>query len=598
MDIQKAIKSAINCLEIGHLKQAELQLKDILKVQPNNVSALHFIGVIYYQLKEYDSSIKYIKKALQLGPDYVDAYNNLGLVLQETNQLEEAIMSYEKALTLNPNFERAHYNLGTALKEKWQVDEAIQHYQFAIRLNPSFVEAFNNMGLALQDQGRLDEAEAYFRRALQIKPDFALCYSNLLLSMNYNSRYNAQTLFSEHLQFAKQCAEPSTSAAIRHKNNCSHERRLKIGYVSPDFRRHSVGYFIEPILAAHDHDQFELFCYSDVSLPDSVTTRLQVYSDQWQNIYGMTDKHVFSDIQKDGIDILVDLAGHTGNNRLLVFARKPAPVQITWMGYPNTTGISTINYRFVDGYTDPPGLTDSFYTEKLIRFPGSFLCYQPDTDSPCVEELPAIKTGHVTFGSFNYFAKVSPELVALWATLMKETPDSRLIMKSRNFSDRTTCKYAMELFFKHGIVPERIDLLPVTLSFEGHLAMYNRVDIALDTFPYNGTATTCEALWMGVPVITLAGNTHASRVGTSILSNVGLSDFIAHTGKEYIEIAVAATKDIPALQFLRKGLRNKMLYSPLCDKKGFIKNLEHMYWQIWRDFCKERSAINTNLDAL
>jgi protein O-GlcNAc transferase len=586
MDLKKKTKSALEYLQAGNVWQAEHIFRDILKVQPNNVSALHFIGVICFQRKEYDSAITYIKKALQFGPDYADAYNNLGSVLQETGRLDEAITCYQKALHLNPNFDRAHYNLGTAFKEKWRIDDSIAQYQTAIRLNPYFIEAYNNLGLALQDQGRVDEAEEYYRRALQLKPDFALCYSNLLLLMNYNSRHDAQTIFTEHLRFSKQVADPLYPAGAHHANDRSPSRRLRVGYVSPDFRRHSVNYFLEPVLASHNHEHYEVFCYSDVLRPDKVTERLQGCADQWRNIAGIPDEQVAGMIRQDGIDIFVDLAGHTGYNRMLLFARKPAPVQASWLGYPNTTGLKTIDYRIVDGYTDPPGVTDPFYTEKLVRMPESFLCYLPDEDSPAPGVLPALKAGHITFGSFNYFSKVSQETVILWASIFKALPDSRLVMKARNFADKTTCKYALDMFAAHGISPERIELISIKLSFTEHLEMYNRIDIALDTFPYNGTTTTCEALWMGVPVVAFAGNTHASRVGISLLSNIGLPEFVAGTPEEYVAIAANLAGDLKRLGELRGNLRNRMARSVLFDAKKFTLDLERCYREIWERWCE------------
>jgi len=585
MDIKKQTKSALEYLQAGNVRQAEHIFRDILKVRPDNVSALHFIGVICFQRKEYDSAIAYIKKALQFGPDYADAYNNLGSVLQETGRLDEAITCYQKALHLTPNFDRAHYNLGTAFKEKWRIDDAIVEYQAAIRFNSYLIEAYNNLGLALQDQGRVDEAEEHYRRALQLKPDFALCFSNLLLLMNYNSRHDAQTIFTEHLQFAKQCAAPLSSAVLSHTNDRSPSRRLRIGYVSPDFRRHSVNYFLEPVLASHSHEQYEVFCYSDVLVPDNVTERLQGYADQWRNIAGMPDAEVAELIRKDGIDILMDLAGHTGYNRMLLFARKPAPVQVSWLGYPNTTGLSIIDYRIVDGYTDPPGLTDPFYSEQLVRMPESFLCYLPDKDSPAAGGLPALKAGHITFGSFNYFPKVSQKTVTLWASILNALPDSRLVMKTRNFSDRTTCKYATDMFAAHGISPERIELISIKLSFTEHLDMYNRIDIALDTFPYNGTTTTCEALWMGVPVVTFAGKTHASRVGMSLLSNIGMPELVAGTDEEYISIVLNLGGDLERLGVLRGSLRDRMTRSVLFDARRFALDLENCYRTMWEEWC-------------
>jgi protein O-GlcNAc transferase len=584
MDIKEKTASAIEFLRAGDLDQAEHIFKKILKVQPDNVSALHFIGVIYYQLKDYNSATKYIRKALQFGPDYVDAHNNLGSVLQETGRLDEAVACYKKAIELNPRFVRAYYNLANSFKEKWQLDEAILNYQKAIQLSPDLAEPYNGLANALQDQGKLEEAEECYRYALKLKP-LSTYFDNLLMMMNYSSRQEAGAVFSEHLEFAKQFEAPLVSAIVPHRNDRSPFRRLKIGYVSPDFRRHSVNYFIEPVLASHTHEHFEIFCYSDVPIPDSVTERLQGYADQWRNIAGMRDERAADLIREDCIDILIDLAGHTANNRLLLFARKPAPAQVSWIGYPNTTGLSTIDYRIVDNYTDPRGLTDPFYTEKLVRLPDSFLSYLPDKDSPAVGRLSALESGCITFGSFNYFPKISPETAELWAKILKAVAGSRLIMKTRNFADGTTARYAMEMFIRQGVAAERIELLSMKTSFEEHLDAYNRIDIALDTFPYNGTTTTCEALWMGVPVVTFAGNVHASRVGKSLLTTIGLPELVSGTFEEYVSIAVNLAHDLKRLQALRESLRDKMSHSPLTDAKKFIVNLENCYRTMWEQWC-------------
>jgi protein O-GlcNAc transferase len=300
----------------------------------------------------------------------------------------------------------------------------------------------------------------------------------------------------------------------------------------------------------------------------------------------MSDEQVTELIRKDEIDILVDLAGHTASNRILVFARKPAPIQINWIGYPPTTGLSTIDYKIVDNYTDPLGKTEHFYTEKLIRMPESFLCYLPDRESSEVGNLPTLTSGYITFGSFNNFAKVSPEVMELWANILNAMPDSRLILKAKSFSDRSTCEYVRDVFNLKGIAEERTELLSWEPSTTGHLDIYNRIDISLDTFPYNGTTTTCEALWMGVPVITLAGTAYASRSGVSLLSNVGLPDLVATTFDEYFSIAIDLAKDSKRLQSLRKNLRDMMKYSPLCDAKRFTINSERCYRKMWETWCQ------------
>ena len=445
--------------------------------------------------------------------------------------------------------------------------------------------AYNNLGNVLLDRGQLNEAEIYFRRALQIKPDYSIAYSNLLFNMNYNSRHNPQDIFSEHLLFAKKFAEPLSSAISPHTNEREPNRRLRIGYCSPDFRRHPVAYFIEPVLVAHNREHFEVFCYSDSLSSDEVTRRIQEHTDQWQSIVGISDEKVAELIQKDNIDILIDLAGHTAKNRILLFARKPAPIQVSWIGYLATTGLSTIDYKIVDNYTDPIGKTEQFYTETLIRLPESFLCYLPDRDSPEVGPLPALSTGHITFGSFNNFSKVTPEVFTLWARVLNELPESRLILKGKSFSDETTCQYAINMFTERGISAERITLQSWDPSPK-HLESYNLVDIGLDTFPFNGATTTCEALWMGVPVITLAGTAYHSRAGISLLSNIGLPELVAKTHDEYIGIAINLASDIEKLQLLRKSLRDRMSHSPLTDAKRFTANLEMCYRKMWENWCK------------
>jgi predicted O-linked N-acetylglucosamine transferase (SPINDLY family) len=413
-----------------------------------------------------------------------------------------------------------------------------------------------------------------------------LPYETLLLAMNYNPCHHPENIFYEHVRFAKQFAEPLYNNICPHTNERSPHRKLRIGYVSPDFKRHSVAYFIEPVLIAHEREHFEVFCYSDVIFPDDITTRIQAYVEQWRNILGMSDGAVAELISTDQIDILIDLAGHTNGNRSLLFARKPAPIQVSWIGYPATTGLSSIDYKIVDSYTDPPGMTDHLYTEKLLRMPDSFLCYLPDQDSPGVGPLPALSKGYITFGSFNNFAKLSTEFIALWTMILRDIPDAHLIIKAGSLSDKMTRQYAMNIFTKEGILEERIELMPPKLSIREHLDTYNRVDIGLDTFPYNGTTTTCEALWMGVPVITLAGNSHVSCVGMSLLSNISLPELIAKTSDEYIAIAVNLAGNLERLQSLRMRLRDMMEDSPLCKAKRFTSKLEICYRTMWETWCK------------
>jgi protein O-GlcNAc transferase len=569
----------------GQLDEAIACYQKALELNPNFTGVYYNLGDALQDKGQLDEAITCYQRAIELDPNFAYAYNNLAIALKNKGQIEEAIICCKKAIGIDPTLVNAVYNLGNAFKDKWQLDEAITCYQKALQHDPNHIGAYTNLGSVFQSRGQFDKGEMYYRHAMKIKPDDLIPNQALLMSMNYNPNYNAQTIFSEHLQFAKQHAESLYPAATFYTNDCSLTRRLRIGYVSPDFRRHSVNYFLEPVFASYNHDQFEIFCYSDVISADNVTKRIQAFVDHWRDISKVPDEKVAELIREDQIDILIDLAGHTGYNRILVFARKPAPVEVSWLGYANTTGLQTIDYRIVDNYTDPSGLTDQFYTEKLLRLPQSFLCYLHDENSPEVGELPSLKRGHITFGSFNYFSKVTPKVVDLWTRIMTAIPGSRLIMKAKSFSDRAACQYVGEMFKQGGIVKERIELISHMPSYIGHLETYKRIDIALDTFPYNGTTTTCEAMWMGVPVITLAGNSHVSRVGVSLLSNVGLPELIAGTPDEYFKITVSLANDLKKLQTLREKLRDMMTYSPLTDAKRFTLNLETCFHKIWETWC-------------
>jgi protein O-GlcNAc transferase len=567
------------------LDEAIASYQKALQFNPQYADAYNNLGTALQEKRLPDDAITFYQKALQLNPRYADAYFNLGTAFRVKGRIEEATACYQKALQLNPDFFEAYNNLGVDFKERGQLHEALTYFQKVLQLSPAFVEAYNNIGSILTDQGKLNDAETYYRRALQMKPDFSICCSNLLLSMNYSSRHDNRTIYLEHLNFAKQFAAPFSFSIPPHTNERIPHRRLKIGYVSPDFRRHSVNYFIEPVLAAHDRGQFEVFCYSDVVSPDEVSHRIQTYPVQWRDIVGMSDEQVFGLVRSDKIDILVDLAGHTGNNRMLLFARKPAPVQVSWLGYPNTTGLSTVDYRIVDNHTDPPGLTDQFYTEKLSRMPECFLCYQPEQNSPEIGPLPSQRKGSITFGSFNIISKITPEAVALWSRILKTAPNSTLLLKARSLFDKGTREYLGGLFMHHGIPEDRLTFLFHTESYQQHLGLYNEIDIGLDTFPYNGTTTTCEALWMGVPVVTLAGDRHASRVGASLLTNTGLPELVSETSDEYLETAAKLAADSKRLQLLRQTLRQRVKNSPLMKAATFTAEIENHYRAMWHTYC-------------
>jgi predicted O-linked N-acetylglucosamine transferase (SPINDLY family) len=437
-----------------------------------------------------------------------------------------------------------------------------------------------NLAIALHMQGRVRESLEHHRREMEVNPGSSLHHSNYLYCLNFDPDCGPQTIFDEHRAWAARHADPLTAAAVPHAPDRSPDRRLRIGYVSPHFRDHAVNFFTEPILASHDHTQFEVFCYSDVARADDTTRRLQGYADHWRPIHGQGHEQVSRLIRADQIDILVDLTGHIGENRMPVFARKPAPVQVTYIGYQNTTGMLAMDYRLTDAYADPPGQTEPWHTERLERLPQTFFVYQPNALAPEVGPLPALARGYVTFGSFNNFAKVTPEVLKTWAEILTRVPASRLVVLAD--MQPSLAGHLREAFAAHGIAAERLELVN-RLPRPKYLELIAGVDVALDPFPFNGHTTTCDCLWQGVPVVTLSGQTYVSRFGGSGLKTLGLSKLIAASREHYQEIALALAGDLSRLAKLRAALRERMAASPLLDFAGFTRNLEAAYRRMWRD---------------
>ena len=433
-----------------------------------------------------------------------------------------------------------------------------------------------NLGNSLREQGRTDESIRVFKELLSRKPDYLDAWSSFCLTLNYASSITPEQLFKEHCACGARLSSVNSPARFAETIATSRERPLKVGYVSGDFRDHSVARFFGPVLAQHDRARIESVCYYNGPADDQVTTRLKGLANKWRYVRGVSDDQVINIIRDDRIDILVDLSGHTSDNRLTLFARRAAPIQATYLGYPNTTGLTNMDFRITDKWADPEG-QERFYTETLIRLPGGFLCYGPPAECPPVNDLPALKNGYITFGSFNNLAKVNDSVVALWARVLHKVPGSKLLLKNRQLTDANVRTRYLALFESSGIQPDRVLLLPPSPGEKEHLSTYNQIDIALDTFPYNGTTTTCEALWMGVPVVTLAGVSHASRVGVSILTRLGLASLVADSPELYERLCAFLSSDFNYLAKLRQGLRNAMQSSPLCDATGLTRELEDAF---------------------
>ena len=575
----------------GKPDEAMVNFQHAIHINPNFAEAYCNLGNALQERGMLDEAVASCRQALRIHPDFAQAHNNLGVALQKQGKLNETIASFQRALQIQPDYAEAHNNLGNALQEQGTPDEAAISFQRALQIKPDYAEPYNNLGHTLLVHGQLNKVVAHFRRAIQIQPDYASANSNLLLSLNYDPDASPESIFAEHRRWGEVHACISMDFPL-HGNVPQANRRLRIGYVSPDFRTHSVAFFIEPILAHRDREQVEVICYAEVSAPDATTTRLGALVDGWRSTCGLTDAQVAEVVRADEIDILVDLAGHTANNRLLAFARKPAPVQVTY-GYASTTGLKTVDYRLTDAWVEPHEHVD-LYTEELVYLPHGFLCYAPSQEAPEVEILPAHKANYITFGSFNNLPKVNSQVVALWAKILLAAPEARLILKSKPLNDEATRERYFALFEANGISRERVDLIGYAPSLREHLALYNQVDIGLDAFPYSGQTSTCEALWMGVPVVTLAGETYVNRAGVSLLARVGLTDLIADTPHEYMSLAVELADDINQLSKIRASLRSQMAGSPLCDGKTFTRGLEAAYRKMWQRWCE---GAHTGTDA-
>lgn len=588
LTIPQAVQLALQYQQIGQLFQAETIYRQVLQVAPENSAALHLLGVIMAETKHYEEAVQLLQKAIQINEEEPIFYNSLGNVLQSQDRLSEALNCYQRALALEPNLIEAHNNLGGLFSIQNKFSEAITCYQQALTLEPNSAEIHNNLGIALKDKGLVADAIAHYRQGLEIKLS-AQIHSDLLLTLQYSEDYDPAALFAEHQRFNEQHILPLSSAIKPHLTERNPWRKLKMGYLSQNFRRHSVVYFIEPLLAHHDHQQFEIFCYYNNTQNDAVTQRLQQYSDHWCNCVTLSDEALIDRIRTDQIDIMVDLMGHT-SNRMLLLARKPAPIQVAYLGYSNTTGLSTIDYRLTDGYTEPEGVADKFSSEVLVRMPDSYFCYRPadETYLAPVGPLPALQNGYLTFGSFNIHAKLSPTILSLWAQVLQALPRSKLFIKAISLDELATRQALEDYFVKLGVTPERLILTGYAPSLKDHLNMYQQVDIALDSYPYNGATTTCETLWMGVPVVTLVGETPASRMGLSILATVGLTELIAQTKEEYVNICLKLAGERAYLQQLRAGMRESLRTSPLMDASSFTRHLESVYRKMWVNWCTQK----------
>ena len=556
--------------------------------EPDHADVLNLLAAALLKQGRTQEGIGHLKRAAALAPS-PKGHAHLGGVLAAIGNFDGAIASYRDALALKPEDARTRSTLAALLKALSRYDEAEECCRTGLRADAAHPALRHTLATVMFEQGRVEEAIAAIREALALQPDNAAVHSELLRMLSFSDARDPAEVFREHRAWAAQHARALEDAAPAHRNNPDPARRLLVGFVSPYLHKHAVTFFLESVIEHHDPAEVGIFLYADVAQRDDYSARLTRYGATWRNTLDLDHAQLAQLVRDDAIDILVDLSGHTANNRLLAFARKPAPIRVNWLGFPSTTGLPSMNYRITDDYCDPPGMTEHLNSEALVRLPGIYMAWRPPDGMPAVGPLPALVNAYVTFGTFHSVFKISPTIARLWARILERLPHARLRVLA--VSGAAAERHARGLFAGSGVDPARIDLLP-RLAFDDYLAAFGDVDIALDTFPYHGATTTCFALWMGLPVVALAGTTHASRADVSMLNNVGLPQLVAKSGDEYVDIAVRLAGDLPQLARFRADLRSMMAGSPIADGRACARNLEHAFRQMWNSWCGKRGTGN------
>lgn len=562
--------------DAGHGEAARRVYREAVTLAPDFAQAWNNLGLSYLQTGAFADAEDALHRAVQAMPGLAAAWVNLASVQEARGDTHAAEKSLLAALSADPESIAARNNLGTLVCAAGRFIDAEEHFRAALVQAPTDAGLRSNLALALRGQGRIDDALAVLRPMADPVP--AAEIEAYLLTLNYADRLDAPFIAAEHRRLGGLLLQGSPDALLVRPREG--DRPLRVGYVSADFGFHVVSFFLEPVLAAHDRAAVEVFCYFSGSRHDAQTARTRTHASTWRDIGGVDDAMALAMIRADHLDIAVDLSGHTGGNRLALFAQRIAPVQATWLGYPNTTGVPAMDYRLTDAWADPPGMTESLHTEALVRLSSGFLAYQPRPEAPEVASSPSRACGRVTFGCFSNPAKLSNTCLSLWAAVLSATPGSRLLVKARGLEDPRAAARFRARFAAVGGDAGQLDLSGWEGNFESHLRRYADIDIALDSHPYHGTTTTCEALWMGVPVVTLAGDAHVSRVGVSLLTRAGHPEWVAANPDEYVRIAVGLASDLDALAARRAALREELRASALTNVCQLARELEESYVQM------------------
>ncbi len=577
---------ALVLIQQGRIVEAEASCRRVLELRPELAVAHNNLATVLNRQGRVVEAEASCRKALELQPDLAEAHNNLAIMLNLEGRFKDSEASCRRAIELKPELAEGHSNLANVLMKQDRPGEAEASCLRALDLKPGFADAYLNLGTALMDQGRLAEAAEGYRRALQIRPDLQTAYQDLLFCLSQSEEVAPEALFDEHVRFADRFEAPLRRAWPRHQNSREPERQLRIGFVSGDFREHALAYFTEPAFShLASNSGLSLHAYSNYPVEDPVTLRMRRHFSHWNQAFRLSDEMLANKVQADGIDILVDLTGHTAHSRLLTFMRKPAPIQCGWIGYLGTSGLQSIDYYLADKHFLPPGEFDRYFTEKIAYLP-AVAPFQPSFNAPDVGPLPSLTSGNLTLGSFSRLSKLNPSVIALWSQLLRALPESRMLIGGMPRDGRH--EVVGGWFEDEGIAPDRLSFHPRCDSGK-YLALHNQVDLCLDPFPFTGATTTSHALWMGVPTLTLLGQTVAGRLGAALLHHVGLEDFVAHDFGEFVEKGVYWSGNLERLARLRAGMRERFLQSPIGRPDLFAQGLAHGFRQMWRTWCGSTS---------
>jgi predicted O-linked N-acetylglucosamine transferase (SPINDLY family) len=560
------------------LPAAVVELKEALRLKPQYPQAHHDLALAYTGLGQMEEALASYRVALEQDPQRAETWEALGRVLLDLRHYNAAAVAFNRALAVAETAER-FLLLGAAHGGLEDLDSAIAATRRAVELSPLSADVHNGLGGELKWAGLFEPAMAEFRRALQLDPNHRAAHSQLVYSLLMQDGISGEEILEAHGEWGRRHADTVTPLR-RPRNNKSAKRKLRVGYISNNFRRQAVSAFVLPILQHHDRDAVEIFCYSDVEIPDEVTRRFMGYAQQWREVWSLNDEQLARQIREDRVDILVELTGHIGKGRLGALAYRPAPVQVSYIGYQGTTGVRAVDYVITDDWADPPG-NEKFYVEKPYRMPGAFFVYEPPADAPLVSPLPARRAGKVTFGCLNAVNKVSARAVAIWCEVMSAIPGSQMMLLTTRCEQ--TNRQLLANFAAGGVSADRVQLVQRTAA-EGYFRRYGSIDIALDPIPFNGHTTTCDAAWMGVPTVTLCGDIYAHRFGGSVMRNLGLGDLVTETQAGYLAAAIRLARDLDRLAELRSNLRFTMQKSVITDGPGFVRRLEQAYRQMWEQW--------------